>query len=331
MDKNKMKKILFINFITMATFNMAHPVTPSLINALSMPTYMFGVLYSTMSIAHFVMSPIWGSMSDQKGRKRFLVIGVIGYALSQLGFGFIESTPLILLFRITGGAMSVAFITTCIAYVSDISSKEERTKYMSYHTATTSIASSAGALIGGFCGGYGYKVAFLTQFILCLVVAGIIYFIVDETVEKKQGKIEVYTKHLKKGNKTTKLNPILSTMMIVMTLVTIATTSYNSTINYYLESVLNMPTMVNGIVMAVAGFIALIMNLWINPYLSKKFNEKLKERTQHHHYAHCVMYHFRSSVGVFLYFPKYHEHRDLCFHYGYHGGRPYRSHATWRP
>ena len=27
MDKNKMKKILFINFITMATFNMAHPVT----------------------------------------------------------------------------------------------------------------------------------------------------------------------------------------------------------------------------------------------------------------------------------------------------------------
>ena len=63
-------------------------------------------------------------------------------------------------------------------------------------------------------------------------------------------------------------------MMIVMTLVTIATTSYNSTINYYLESVLNMPTMVNGIVMAIAGFIALIMNLWINPYLSKKFNEK---------------------------------------------------------
>ena len=84
MDKNKMKKILFINFITMATFNMAHPVTPSLINALSMPTYMFGVLYSTMSIAHFVMSPIWGAMSDQKGRKRFLVIGVIGkHALAR--------------------------------------------------------------------------------------------------------------------------------------------------------------------------------------------------------------------------------------------------------
>ena len=132
MDKNKMKKILFINFITMAAFNMAHPVTPSLINALSMPTYMFGVLYSTMSIAHFVMSPIWGAMSDQKGRKRFLVIGAIGYGFSQLGFGFIGSTPLILLFRITGGAMSVAFITTCIAYVSDIFSRKNIYYFMKH-------------------------------------------------------------------------------------------------------------------------------------------------------------------------------------------------------
>lgn len=274
MDKIKMRKILFINFITMATFNMAHPVTPSLINALSLPTYMFGVLYSTMAVSHFVMSPIWGSLSDQRGRKRFLVIGVIGYGISQLGFGFIESTPLILMFRITGGAMSVAFITTCIAYVSDISSKEERTKYMAYHTATTSIASSVGALMGGFSGNLGYKFAFFTQFILCLLVAGVIYFILDETIDKKPGKIEIYTKHLKKGNKSTSLNPTLSIMMIVMTLITIATTSYNSTINYYVESVLNMPTTVNGIVMAFAGVVALIMNLCINPYLSKKYNEK---------------------------------------------------------
>ena len=36
-----------------------------------------------------------------------------------------------------------------------------------------------------------------------------------------------------------------------------------------------MPTMVNGIVMAVAGFIALIMNLWINPYLKKSLMKNI--------------------------------------------------------
>lgn len=274
MDSIKIKKILFINFITMATFNMAHPVTPSLINALMMPSYMFGVLYSTMAISHYVMSPIWGSMSDQKGRKLFLVLGVVGYGISQLGFGFSGYTPLILLFRITGGAMSVAFITSCIAYVSDVSTKEERTKYMSYHAASTAIASSCGALMGGYFGTFGYKVAFFMQFVLCLIVASIIYFVVDETIEKKSNKLVIYTQHLKKSNKSRKLNKTVLTMMIVMTLVTIAGTSYNSTINYYIESVLNMPTTVNGMVMAIAGIIALISNLFINPYLSKKYNEK---------------------------------------------------------
>lgn len=274
MDSTKMKKILFINFITMATFNMAHPVTPLLINELMMPSYMFGVLYSTMSVAYFVMSPIWGSVSDQRGRKKILALGVFGYGISQLGFGFIGHTPLILMFRLIGGSMSVAFITTSVAYVSDISSKQDRTKYMSYHTATTALGSSVGALLGGYFGTLGYKTAFFMQFVFCLIVVSTISLIIDETIENKEGKVKIYTGHLKKSNKAKTLDSTLMIMMLVMTLVTIASTSYNSSINYYVESVLNMPTTVNGMIMAVAGFIALISNIFINPYLSKKYNEK---------------------------------------------------------
>ena len=83
MDKKSIIKILIFNFLTMATFNFAHPVTPTLINVLGLPTYTFGVFYSTMAIAQFVMSPIWGSMSDYKGRKKILIIGLIGYGISQ--------------------------------------------------------------------------------------------------------------------------------------------------------------------------------------------------------------------------------------------------------
>lgn len=273
MDKNRLKKILFINFITMTTFNMAHPVTPTLINTLGLPTYMFGVLYSTMAIAQFVMSPIWGAMSDTKGRKIFLIIGVVGYGISQLGFGISETTSTILLFRILGGGMSVGFITVATAYISDVSTKKERVKYMAYHTATGSIASSAGALIGGTIGSFGYKYAFISQFILSIIVAIIIYILIDETINDKYGKIKIYLNHLKPSKKSVDLKSTIGIMMIVMTLITISTTSYNSTINYYIESVLNMPTTVNGAVMAAAGIIALIMNLFVNPYLGNKFNE----------------------------------------------------------
>lgn len=273
MDKNKLKKILFINFITMSTFNMAHPVTPTLINTLGLPAYMFGVLYSTMAVAQFVMSPIWGAMSDTKGRKIFLILGVLGYGISQLGFGISETTSTILLFRILGGGMSVGFITVSTAYISDVSTKEERVKYMAYHTATISIASSVGALLGGFIGSFGYKYAFMSQFIFSIIVAIVIYILIDETISKKPGKVKIYLNHLKPSKKSIDLKSSIGIMMVVMALITIATTSYNSTINYYIESVLDMPTTVNGAVMAIAGVIALIMNLFVNPYLGKKFNE----------------------------------------------------------
>lgn len=273
MDNNRIKKILFINFITMTTFNMAHPVTPTLINTIGLPSFMFGVLYSTMAIAQFVMSPVWGSISDVRGRKKVLMLGVLGYGISQLGFGLAQSAPLILLFRISGGAMSVGYMTASIAYVSDVTSKTDRIKYMSYYTATMSIASSCGALLGGAIGGFGYQYAFITQFVLTIVVAICIYVLLDETIENKTEKVKIYLDHLKPGKKSVDLKSIIGIMMVVMTLATIATTAYNSTINYYVESVLNMPTIVNGIVMAVAGVIALFMNLVVNPYLGKKFKE----------------------------------------------------------
>ena len=273
MDKSKINKILLINFLTLSTFNMAHPVTPTLMNAIGLPTFMFGVLYSAMAIAQFVMSPVWGTISDMRGRKKVLTVGVIGYGVSQLGFGFAQNSIVILLFRILGGAMAAGYMTSSVAYVSDVSTKKERIKYMSYYTATTSIASSCGALLGGYIGGFGYKYTFIVQFICAMLVGLSIYFLLDETVERKTGKIKVYLDHLKPNKQSIDLKSVIGVMMIVMTLATIATTSYNSTINYYVESVLNMPTIVNGIVMAVAGVIALIMNLFVNPYLGKKYNE----------------------------------------------------------
>lgn len=273
MDSNKIKKIIFISFITMATFNMAHPVTPNLINTLGLPTYMFGVFYSTMAISNFVMSPIWGSISDIRGRKNIMIIGVVGYGISQLGFGFIPNQFIILIFRIMAGAMSVAFTTVSIAYITDISTEEERIKYMSYQTATISIAASVGALLGGFIGGYGYKYTFLVQFINCIISGAVIYFILDETVCIKSDKIKIYLKHLKPGKTYIDLSSTLGVMMVVMTLITISTTAYNSSINYYVESVLHMSTSINGMVMALAGVVALCMNLFVNPYLSKRVED----------------------------------------------------------
>ncbi len=274
MDNKRIIKILFLNFLTMATFNIAHPVTPTLINVLGLPTYTFGVFYSSMAIAQFVMSPIWGSISDAQGRRKILIVGMIGYGISQLGFGFSSNEIMILLFRVLAGGLSVGYITVSTAYISDVSTKEDRIKYLSYNTAANSIGASFGALVGGFVGMSGYKYAFFTQFLASMLIALLVAVFIKETITEKNDKYKVYLGHLKLNKSLIDLKSSIGVMMIVMVLITIATTAYSSTINYFLEYVANVSTSVNGIVMAVAGIIALFMNVVINPYLSKHFEER---------------------------------------------------------
>lgn len=274
MNKKQLNQLLVINLLTMTTFNMAHPVTPKLINELQFPSYMFGVFFALMAVANYVMSPIWGSLSDQKGRKRFLMIGVVGYGLSQIGFGLSTTIFPILVFRLLGGTFSICYITCALAYLTDLTEPQNRIRYLSYHTATLSLGTSIGGLLGGYLGQTHYEYAFLAQGVFCVLLLGILaLFLREEKLTQRGGKLNIYLEHLKPKKSVLNLKSSIGIMILVMTFITIATTAYNSTINYYVESVLNMPSTVNGFVMALAGVIALIMNIGVGPYLGKKCDE----------------------------------------------------------
>lgn len=275
MNKKQINRLLIINLLTMATFNMAHPVTPKLINELQFPSYMFGVFFAIMAIANYVMSPIWGSLSDQKGRKRFLMIGVVGYGLSQLGFGLSTTLVPILIFRLLGGTFSICYITSAIAYLTDLTEPSERIKYLSYHTATLALGTSIGGLLGGYVGRNHYQYTFIVQATFCLIL--LVVFIIClrqvETVVHKGNQVVIYLDHLKPKKTLFDFKSGIGIMILVMTFITITTTAYNSTINYYVESVLNMPSTVNGVVMAIGGLIGLSMNVCVGPYIGKKCDE----------------------------------------------------------
>ena len=54
----------FLFFVAMTLFNLAanfaHPVTPTLIQDLRLPDYMFGLMLAAMQISNFLFSPFWG-------------------------------------------------------------------------------------------------------------------------------------------------------------------------------------------------------------------------------------------------------------------------------
>ncbi|MDR5587857.1 MFS transporter [Clostridium aquiflavi] len=274
MKKVSKRYLLVLNLTVMFAFNMAHPVTPRLITELSLPSFMFGIFFAFMSIATFISSPVWGKLSDENGRKRYLIYGVCGYGISQIGFGFSKNTIFILIFRLLAGAFAASYITVSMAYITDITNNKNRIKYLSYYSAFGYVGSSLGSLMGGVIGSNKYKLTFLFQFVVCLIITLLINFFIGESIRTPSltinKKLKIYEGEKIKIN----LKSVLGIMIIAVALTSFSTTSYNSTINYYVEAVLKLSPSVIGIVMFVSGMIGLIMNFFVNPYLAQKFNEK---------------------------------------------------------
>ena len=275
MKKKSVTNLLILALLIQLVLNMAHPVTPVLIRTLGLPSIMFGIFFASMSLGNFFFSPIWGGLSDAKGRIKFLVLGLFGYGISQLGFGFTSNPFLIVIFRVLGGAFVTSYLTVSLAYLTDITTKENRLKIMSYYAGATTIGGALGTLLGGVLGNTNYKVTFVWQFILATILSVALYLVLEETVEKKNVKAHIKINTFSFNKYKDLLNKNLIVVMVLIMMFFFAATSYNSSINYYIESVLNLPPTFNGIFLSIAGVIGFLANILLTPIIGKKFTKEV--------------------------------------------------------
>lgn len=275
MKEKSIRSLLILTIFISIALSMAHPVTPALIRELGLPSFMFGVFFATMSFGNFVFSPIWGGLSDKKGRVKYLIIGLLGYGISQIGFGFSNNSVVIVVFRLLGGAFITGYLTVSIAYLTDITTKENRLKIMAYYAACNTVGSALGSLLGGVIGNTNYKLTFLTQSIICIILSGVIYFMLSETITNNGEKVVIKLNSFRFSNKNEKLNKNLVLILLMVVIFYFSSTSYSSSINYYIESILRLPPSFNGAFLSIAGICGFLGNLILTPYIGKKLDDTI--------------------------------------------------------
>lgn len=271
MRSKSLKTVTVLTALTYIVLNMAHPVTPMFITQNKLPSYLFGVFFAAMSIGNFIFSPIWGRLSDKGGRIKFMILGILGYGISQVGFGFSSNTAIIVFWRFIGGASVISFLTVILAYIADITDEEGRLKGMTYYAAASTFGGAIGSLLGGVIGNNNYKITFSVQFVLSIVICILFYLFLEETVTNKN--IEKVEKEKMYSKSINSLNPKVIFIMSQVVVFFFAVTSYNSSINYYIESVLSLPPTVNGIFLAIAGIFGFLINIFFTGKLAKRFGE----------------------------------------------------------
>ncbi len=112
----------------------------------------YAVLMSVYSAMHLIFTPIWGRLSDKYGRKPAILGGLLGNAASLIGFGLASDYVLLLFIRSIGGVAAAAVLPTVMAYVSDVTTDEERGKGMGLMGAAIGLGITLGPAIGGIMG-----------------------------------------------------------------------------------------------------------------------------------------------------------------------------------
>jgi DHA1 family tetracycline resistance protein-like MFS transporter len=153
--------VLFsVVIIDLIGFGIMIPVLPFYAREFGASGTTLGLLFTVFAAAQFVCAPAWGRLSDRIGRRRVMLLTIAGTALSLLALGLAGSLAWIFLARAAGGAFA-ANIGVASAYISDVTSEQERTRWMGMLGACFGVGFVLGPAIGGALAPFGYAVPML--------------------------------------------------------------------------------------------------------------------------------------------------------------------------
>ncbi|WP_425234552.1 MFS transporter [Ulvibacterium sp.] len=166
----KIFPILLVNFIGILGYSIVIPILIFIVTDMGGNGFIYGILGAMYPFFQFIGAPILGSLSDRIGRKKVLVLSQAGtfvawmlfllaFALpktqlwsqnTELTGNYVMTLPLVIIFMarifdgFTGGNVSVAN-----AYLSDISTDEDRNRNFGKMGASTSLGFVLGPALAG--------------------------------------------------------------------------------------------------------------------------------------------------------------------------------------
>ena len=247
---NKQIKLLMaIQFYIYFGFSIVIPVIPALVHSMHLNAFHMGLLLASYSIFSFLAAPFWGYLSDKIGRKKILFIGLIGFTLSFFLFGlFIDNLAMLYTARVIGGIFSGACFSTTTSMVSDMTSEEERNKYMGLMGMMIGLGFIFGPAVGGLLSGISYQVPYFVTSAILVLIAILSMLTLQETYHGNSAKeTELGTSKM--------LTPQIIFILISTFIVMFTMSGMESTFQLFEIEKINITTTQMGLLFMIGGLI----------------------------------------------------------------------------
>ncbi|MBF0259531.1 MAG: MFS transporter [Desulfamplus sp.] len=141
--------LFFTIFATVTGVGIVVPLLPVYASSLGADGIYVGLIFGSFSFSRTLLLPYFGRLSDRKGRKPFIIAGLVGYTLVSLSFLLTESVSSLIVIRTLQGIASAMVMPVVQAYVGEITPEGMEGYSMSLFNLSLFASLSLGPIMGG--------------------------------------------------------------------------------------------------------------------------------------------------------------------------------------
>lgn len=146
------------------------PLLPYYAESLGASGLEVGAIFAGFSISRSLLMPVFGRLSDRRGRKVFITAGLALYTLLSFAYLAADSVAGLTLVRVVHGAASAMVLPIAMAYVADLSAVGSEGRHMGTFSIALYLGMGVGPLMGGVIGAaFGMSAVFLSMTAFSLV------------------------------------------------------------------------------------------------------------------------------------------------------------------
>jgi len=162
---------LFLSiFLSMLGQGIVVPLLPGYAYSLGATGLTIGFIFGAFSISRTIVLPYFGNLSDRKGRKPFIVLGLFFYSLVSIGYVISSGIIALIVIRFLQGIASAMILPVAQAYIGEITPLNREGSMMGFLNISLYAGLSAGPLAGGIMKDlFSIEISFVTMGILCLL------------------------------------------------------------------------------------------------------------------------------------------------------------------
>jgi DHA1 family tetracycline resistance protein-like MFS transporter len=278
--KGALRAIFLIVLADLLGFSVIIPLLPFWALKYNASAFQVGLLFSIYSVCQLIGSPLLGLMSDRYGRRPVLILSQIGSVAGFILLGVASSgnwasptlgLTLVYLSRVIDG-LSGGNISTAQAYISDVTTTQDRAKGMGMIGAAFGIGFTIGPAMGGLLGHFYVSLPAYAAALFSAIAAWQTYKFLPESHHHVHSAETEAWLHPSRFMPIIR-NPLLMQMLLIFFFSMMAFVMMEATFALFMKATFGYEQLAVGLLFALAGVtIAVVQGRLVGKW-SKKFGE----------------------------------------------------------